>query len=327
MKGFILAGSGWVTTIVALVFVFQQQQQLEKSTAAVAATQAALDSANERVTALEARVTELQQAAKAVEPATESKSPKDMVKGLLGAVVDRAAAEIQEEVGAHEAPSEGKGGGNPFASMFEGEAGEKMMEASLDMAVDMQYGGFFGEAGLTPEKEAALREVLLAHSRGQGAAGMAMMRGEELPEGTAVPTEEDLMASVKELLSAEEYEAFEQYQEEIPERMARQQFEMQLNMFAPGMSQESFDTTVDVMAQRLATVTQTQTDMLEQGNTADAMSQGTALMSQAYDEALTELEATLPEEDMTRVRRFVDQQRAMFEMLSNMSNEEEVEKP
>lgn len=323
MKGFILAGSGWVTTIVALVFVFQQQQQLEKSTAAVAATQAALDSANARVTALEAQVTELRQSAKAVEPAAESKSPKDLVKGLLGAVVDRAAAEIQEEVGVHEGAPKDKGPANLFAGMFEGEAGERMMEASMDMAVDMQYGGFFGEAGLTPEKEAALREILLDHSRGQGAAGMAMMRGEAMPEGTTIPTEEDLMASVKELLSSEEYEAFEQYQDEIPERMARQQLEMQLNMFAPGMSQESFDTTVDVMAQRLAAVTEAQTDMLEQGNTADAMSQGTALMSQAYDEALVELEATLPEADIARVRRFVEQQRAIFAMFSNLETDGE----
>jgi len=113
----------------------------------------------------------------------------------------------------------------------------------------MQYSALYSELNLPEDRKAALREVLLDHARAGAAVALAMMRGEGDPENGSMPSESDLLAAAGELLSPEEMEQFSEYQAELPEKMMRQQFEMQFNMMAGDLPEEVRNHTVDVLVE------------------------------------------------------------------------------
>lgn len=322
MKNYIIAVTGWGLALALGIGLVLQQQ---KMTARVAELSAQLEVSTTKITTLEKQQAELQALAKAEAaqslPADKKQGgldPAAMFKGLLGSMKDRAAKE-----GSGPEAKEGDAPKPPFSAMFEGEQGERLMESGMEMSVSMQYGGLFADLNLSPEKEAALKEALLNHQRALAQGGMAHLRGEKLPENWQPPTDEDLLASVKDLLSPEEYDQFAAYQDELPERMMRQQVESQLGMFASGLSDEAYATTVDVLVEKLTAATQAQVEQLSAApsDPAAAASNMGNVMQTAYDEALAELETSLSPEDTARVRRYVEQQRSMFEMFANMSSE------
>ena len=177
--------------------------------------------------------------------------------------------------------------------MFEGEEGEKMMEVMLPAQVDMQYGPILSELGLSEERRSALREVLLEHARKGAAIGMAMMRGEKKLEDIEVPGDEDLMAAVGEVLDPEELAQFEQYQEELPERMMRQQFDMQMGMMAGDLPEEVRAVAVDVLVENLLAA---QPDQKLGAPDFEAM-------RAAFDDTLVVLERELEPEHLERGAR------------------------
>lgn len=325
MKNYIIVVTGWGLALALGIGLVLQQQKMASMDARVAELTAQLADSAVKVAALEKQQEDLKaQAAtesiKAVsaEPGKQGIDPSAMLQGFLGSMKDPAA----KEGGAPEG-KEGDAPKNPFSAMFEGEQGERLMESGMEMSVSMQYGGLFADLNLSPEKEAALKEALLNHQRAMAEGGMAMMRGKKQPENWTPPTDADLLASVKEVLSPEEYDQFAAYQEELPERMVRQQVESQLGMFASGLSDDAYATTVDVLVDKLTAATQAQTENRSAASTdpmAAASTMGTAMQT-AYDEALAELETSLSPEDAARVRRYVDQQRSMFEMFANMSGD------
>lgn len=320
MKNFVVV-SGWVVAIVLLGFsIFQHQKMTELGarvaegehlTNALAEKTASLEALERERATLQEKVVSLEKAADAGreqrEKGVAEVNPAALLKGLLNAGKDAAAVDG--------GPSGSEKSTNPFAAMFEGEQGKTMMDASLKMAVDMQYGSLFEELGLSPEKEGALREAISNHQRAAMEGGMAMMRGEKKAEDLTMPSEEDLMASVSEILDAEELEKFNAYQEALPEKMMRQQMEMQVNMFVGGLSEEARATTVDILVENLLPAAEPG----QMPGGADSMNR----MEAGYENALVQLDEALAPEDAARVRRFIEQQQASVRMFSEMMNKPE----
>ncbi|MBL7645996.1 MAG: hypothetical protein JNK74_07380 [Candidatus Hydrogenedentes bacterium] len=321
MKNLIMAG-GWIVAMVLVALLVLQQQKLSSLVSQVAENDrltASLAESSAKVAALEQQQTTLQEKIATLEKGTlagsvepESASPEidptALLKGLFNAGKDASAGD-----GA--APAEGDKSANPFAAMYEGERGQAMMDASLNMAVDMQYGQLFTELGLDPEKEAALREVISNHQRAAMEGGMAMMRGEQKAEDLTMPSEEDLMASVAEVLDADELEKFNAYQEALPEKMLRQQMEMQVGMFAGGLSEEARAVTVDILVENLLPP--------DGDNGMPGSAEGMNRMEEGFENALVQLDEALAPEDAARVRRFIEQQQASIRMFSDMMKKPE----
>lgn len=320
MKNFIMA-SGWVVAIVLVALLIVQQQRMaalfthvadnERLTASLAASTEKVAALEQQRVALEERLAkaneEADTASAVQETAAAETNPAALLKSLFGAGKDTSAGD--GDAAKSDKPA------NPFAAMYEGEQGQAMMDASLDMAVDMQYGQLFTELGLDPEKEAALREAISKHQRAAMEGGMAMLRGEKKAEDLTMPSEEDLMASVAEILDADELDKFNAYQEELPERMLRQQMEMQVGMFAGGLSEEARTVTIDILVENFLPAEGSE-DM--PGNT-----EGMNRMEEGYENALVQLDEALAPEDAARVRRFIEQQQASIRMFSDMMNKPE----
>lgn len=318
MKNFVMA-SGWVVAIVLLALLIVQQQKLKTLSvegAEVSRLKAALAESSTKMEALERERVAQEGKVSHLEHVVESikEEMAKMPEVDTGTTVTFSPlAETATSPGA--TPAEGDKPANPIAAMYEGEQGQAMMDASLEMAVDMQYGQLFTELGLDPEKEAALREAISNHQRAAMEGGMAMMRGEQKAEDLTMPSEEDLMASVAEVLDEEELEKFNAYQEALPEKMLRQQMEMQVGMFAGGLSEEARAVTIDILVENLLPPDGVE----ETPGSGDGMNR----MEEGYENALVQLDEALAPEDAARARRFIEQQQASIRMFSDMMNKPE----
>lgn len=233
-------------------------------------------------------------------PVPETVSPTALLKKMLG---EDVAAEDSDE-GDEKTPR------NPMAAMFEGEAGERMMKAGVQTSLTTQYHDLFTTLDLPQEREDTLREVLRTHLEAQAMAGLAMMRGEAM-DANATPQDSDLMTAVSDVLTPEELEAFETYQAEMPARVMRQQFDMQIGMMAPGMEAETREYTVDVLVDHM---------LADNGDQFDATSMAPDLSAirARYEAAATQLEAELTPEDMAQVQGFLDQLNIGLDMAASM---------
>ena len=209
--------------------------------------------------------------------------------------------------------------GNPMAAMFAGEAGEQMMRAGAKTALTTQYHDLFTTLDLPQERADALREVLQAHLETQAMAGLAMMRGEPIEDNTTPHTEE-LKDAVAEVLTPEEMALFEQYQDEIPARVMRQQFDLQIGMMAPGMEAETRQYTVDVLVDHM---------MADNGDAFDAtsMTPDLSAIRAHYEAAATQLETELAPEDMAQVEGFLEQLNLGLDMAANLMGQNNSDTP
>lgn len=321
----IALASGWILAIVLGGILYTELQTIgalkDKLESAQATYESVKESAakvvslEEKCAALEATVAKLSEAADkgmAAAAAVRDKveipegfDPKALVKNMFageGAPGDRTAEEDGEKK-------------NPFAAMFEGEQGEKLMETMLPAQVDMQYSELFTALGLTDERKAALRNLLVEHARAGAAEGMAMMRGEKRPEDLVAPSKDDLLAAVGELLTPEEMEQFSEYQEGLPEKMMRQQFDMQIGLMAGDLPEDVRNHTVDVLVDNLLAA---QPD-------GETMRPDFAAMRDAFDQSLATLEQELAPEHVDRVRALIQQQRAGIEMAAQMFGGDDTE--
>jgi len=316
----ILFAAGWILAIVLGGVLYVELQTIGALKAKVESAQATYESVKasaarvasleEKCAALEATVATLSEAAKkGMETAAAVRDKMDVPEGF------DAAALVKNMFGGDGTAEESAGDGgknskNPFAAMFEGEEGEKLMESMLPAQIDMQYGELFNMLGLTDERKAALRDLILEHARAGSAAAMAMMRGESSPDEMEMPSDDGLRAAVGELLTPAELEQFNAYQEALPEKMMRQQFEMQIGMMAGDLPEEVRNLTVDVLVENLLTA---QPEGMTSMPDFDAM-------RAAFDNTIVTLEQEqeLEPEYLDRVRGLIQQQRAGIDMAARM---------
>ncbi|MBX3176114.1 MAG: hypothetical protein KF886_02015 [Candidatus Hydrogenedentes bacterium] len=319
MNKSIVLAAGWVLAIVLGGALFMQVLANRDLTGQIAAAEANRNALEARLANLEHEHAELRRNLSA----TGEAAPAHMGAATESVEVPKGfdpAALLKNMLGGDKTETskpKGEKPENPFAAMFEGEQGEAMIESMLPMQVDMQYSALFQDLNLPAERRAALRDALLEHARAGMAAGMSMMRGEGMPDGSAMPSEESLRAAIAEVLTPEELAQFDAYQEELPERMLRQQFDMQMNMFAGDLPEDIRATAVDIMVENL----------LEAGQTGMDMNPDFSAMRAAFDNTLADLGQVLSPEDFARVRPIIDQQRAGIDMAVRMMGLEEETEP
>ncbi len=127
---------------------------------------------------------------------------------------------------------------NPFAEMFKDPETREMIKnqqkSVLGGMIDKNYAEFFKAMNLTPEQQAAMKDLLLNKMLGGAELGMEMMGGDMTPERRAELTKQMKEATdainqqLKDLLGAENYSQFESYEKTIPDRQAIDTFKNEL---------------------------------------------------------------------------------------------------
>lgn len=127
---------------------------------------------------------------------------------------------------------------NPFAEMFKNPETREMIKNQqktvMGGMIDKNYADFFKAMNLTPEQQAAMKDLLLDKTLGGVDLGMEMMSGDLTPERRAELAKQMKEATdainqqLKDLLGAENYSQFELYEKSIPDRQAIETFKNQL---------------------------------------------------------------------------------------------------
>ena len=134
---------------------------------------------------------------------------------------------------------------NPFAEVLSGMSDEVLL-ASARMNVEMQYGDFLN--GLDVETAEQARLVITQFLLDQAAQGMSLMRGElSADKISAIDYEQQMRDELSYLLSQEEWAAFDDYQATLPESMLERNYDMQLSMYASGLTPENRAMVLDVL--------------------------------------------------------------------------------
>jgi hypothetical protein len=126
---------------------------------------------------------------------------------------------------------------SPMAEMFRSPEMKEMIKNQQKMAlsgiIDKNYGALFSGLGLTPEKSAALKDLILKKSLVSAQAGVSMMTGdldatkrqEIMKQAKADGDEVD--KQIKEFLGEANYPQFQAYEKTVPERMTLNMFKEQ----------------------------------------------------------------------------------------------------
>jgi hypothetical protein len=126
---------------------------------------------------------------------------------------------------------------SPMVEMFKSpemrELIKNQQKLALSGIVDKNYGAYFSSLGLTPEKSAALKDLILKKSLIGAQAGVSMMAGDLDTEKRAeimkqAKTDGDEVdQQIKEFLGETNYPQFQAYEKTIPERMTLNMFKEQ----------------------------------------------------------------------------------------------------
>lgn len=183
----------------------------------------------------------------------------------------------------------------------------------VDMQVDMMYGKFLKEAGLSPEASEAVRAAIGESVGATVKDSMALMSSGDLDGLDAMNKNEDarkaaLREALAQNLTPEQLAAFDAYEEELPRRMLEQSYDMQLGMMAGSLDDESRVLVRDALVDQMLALED------EDPSSSDTLSRTTAGMEQA----LAQLETVLPPDQFEAAQRFIDQQISMIRSFDGM---------
>ena len=128
--------------------------------------------------------------------------------------------------------------------------GNVQVSAQLRALMEMAYSELFAGLNLDPETKAALRDLLLASQLEQVALARYAMALGDVGYREQHEWEQDeralLAAQLEELLCAEDYAAWEDYEGSIEERTLEATFRNQLNAFSSGLTPENHDLVLQI---------------------------------------------------------------------------------
>ncbi len=252
-----------------------------------------------------------------LEPVVE---PEDELADESVMDMNELFAEMMKTGGAE--GDEGGGFGGAFSKMFEGESGQAMAEFSARMVTDMQYSDFFEEVALDPDVEQQVRDIILAHMTDRMSKAYEMMgdMGKEGFDPTAIEEmgeadTEVLRAEVAEVLTPSQLSVWDEYQDTMEERMLAKSFEMQLGVFAPGLTPESRQIALDIMVDEtlLAKEAREQSADASGGMQAE-IDQQRQVMANARDRLVEYLD----EAQLAHFDRFIEQQENQLKLAEQM---------
>lgn len=312
---------GWIIALILGAALYMEYQHLRSITNKLEQALAAADPARlataeaaekaARVVDLEQRCADLQSMVDSLkEKANSAQHKAAALSEKIQVPEGFSPVDVIKDMARRIGDDDNNGPPNPFQAMFQGEQGEALMKSSVGATVSMQYGDLFNALDLPEDRMEALKARITEHMEASAMAGLARMRGEE----TDVPDDEALMDSLRELLDPDDFETFRQYQEALPERMLRQQYEMQLRMLAPGLSEASQQRTLDVIVEHML-------DLQDSPEPPADPATGMAVARASLEAAAAQLAEELPEEDAARIQQFFEQQLAGLDMVSAMMGE------
>ncbi len=203
---------------------------------------------------------------------------------------------------------------NVLSRMFEGESGEQIAR----MTVNMYYGDLFQELKLPKDTEQQVRDIIAKYAAEQIRQGMGALKEGSAPEdmkGVEEEIEERLRDELSRILTAEEMAVYDEYQDTMRERVLDQTYEMQLSMFAGGLTPENREivkqTIIDEMLAMEANVTQYPAG-------ASDIQAAFDIQRAAYERARERLLDVLDEDQLTVFDQFIETQQQMVETALQM---------
>ncbi len=162
-------------------------------------------------------------------------------------------AQAEAEASEAEAPPEEEGPQPEKPSLDalrERLSGNPQVSAQIRALMEMAYADLFAGLDLDPDTKAALRDLLLASQLEQVALANYAMELGDVGYGEQNEWIEDeramLAAQLKELLSPEDYAAWEEYEGSIEERQLEATFRAQLNAFSSGLTPENHELVLQI---------------------------------------------------------------------------------
>ncbi|MDK1020616.1 MAG: hypothetical protein QGD90_03155, partial [Candidatus Hydrogenedentes bacterium] len=146
--------------------------------------------------------------------------------------------------------------------------------------------------------------------------GMSLMRGElSADEMSKIDYEQEMRDELSYFLSPEELAAFGEYQATLPERMLERNYEMQLSMYASGLSPENRAMVLDVLIEEMLFL---QDDSVAASSSASDPGSEFTSRIEVYDRVRERFAGVFDEGQKAVLDRFLDQQQSMFEMMLPM---------
>ena len=232
----------------------------------------------------------------------------------LGSLLDSLLGEDSDEGLA--ADTLGLGGLDALAEMFDGPQGERMLEMSVGVAMDMQYGDLLDM--FPPETRDAVREILGEYLINAARKGMRFFAQSEDSHATVEAMEthrQEMLAELRAVIGDDGVAMYEQYEHEMPIRMMDQTLEMQLSMFARNLDADTRDLVRHTMIEEFAAMQPEERNPIP---SQQQMRQELQMQEEMYGRALERLQHQLTEEEYGIVHRFVEQQQQMTEMFGSL---------
>lgn len=210
-------------------------------------------------------------------------------------------------------------GGDALSAMmelFDSPQGDSMLEAGINMAMDMQFGDFLEL--FPPDTMEAVRQILADFSLKAAREGIGAFGSGRDFDAMAASMETSRGAMLEELravIGDDGVAMYEQYEKELPARMLDQSLEMQLGMYARGLDPETRDLVRHTIVEELIAL---QPDDSPRIPTSQTMQVELQMQDEAYGRALERLEPLLTDEEYNVVHRFVEQQQQMSSMVESM---------
>jgi hypothetical protein len=271
---------------------------------------AELETAQSRVEELEKKVADLESASA---PAAETPD----LPAVAAEATDQGKAllDMFASMTGKDQPAEpGQAMTNALSKMFEGEGGEQLAR----MTVNMYYGDFFQELNLPQETEQQVRDIIAKYTAEEITTGLKSL--EEGPEssdieGMSEEIEERLRDELSRILTADEMAIWQEYQDTMQERVLDQTYEMQLSMFAGGLTLENREIVKQTIIDEMLATDVDHTQIAAGPGDIEAAFD---IQRAAYERARERLGDVLDEDQLAVFDQFVETQQQMLEMAIQM---------
>lgn len=322
--GWALAFAFGAAAIFLVVMLLDSNQKLDTQRAKKEHLMAQVETLTGQVASLEVDLETAKAEAEANSPAGGMTSALEALQGMAGGGDGQAIPEEMFQAWAEGMEGmQADGGDEPgnfmeaAAQMFKGEQGKELAKMSAGMQVDMMYGDFIRALELTPEQADQVRDIFRDNLAEQMIAGLELMEGDFDPEQMKNLTnglETQLKEQLSEVLSPDQVAYFDTYKEEMPARMLDKQYEQQMVIFAPDLTEENRKVVREVLVE----------EMMLQGYDLDAMEDlgnfGSVADMQrgAFDRTRERVAEFLGPEQLAEYDKFTKQQLDMFETLTSL---------
>ena len=192
---------------------------------------------------------------------------------------------------------------------------DRVATAQLNMMAEMTYQSLFDELQLTPEVRASLKDAIAGHMLAmQRETGAAMGAKNETAKAFYARIEAmkgTMRDELAQFLSPEELTAWDEYEPVADQMLYERLVDGQMNMLAPGLTNENRVLASQVMAEELVR----EFDALGQSDEIYSMDSHNGAQARALNASLERLAEELDEAQFGQVQGFVNQAIAMFDAM------------